>query len=166
MAVKFALSQEWPAKLLFKNPYTAEDATENIVNPLEGKLWNTGDAVTGQAHGYDDCGLVAGKSYVKDATTNVWGFDNSGLVDGEIGPEFTNRHIAAIRLYKNNEYVYLLPGDSAEIEATTSQELAYYLHIQDSEILTLTNRSTFEVPQTTTEDGGDGGDDSGTDTNN
>ena len=123
---------EIPA-LHFKNTWTADEATD----ALDGKLWNTGMATANQAYAVDDCGLVVGKSYVQ----TTWTFDNSGLVNGEIGPKFTKKHIASIRLYKNNEYVYLAPGDEIYFNATSYQELAYYVSIPDSDILTLVNRA-------------------------
>lgn len=119
----------------FKNNWTSDEA----IDGLEGKLWNTGAAVTNQAHAVDDCGTIAEKSYVLDSGT--WGYNNAALVDGEVGPEFAKKHIAAIRLYKNNEYVYLAPGDEIYFNATTYQELAYYCQIPDSDILTFVNRA-------------------------
>lgn len=123
--------------LHFKNIWEAD--TANPADPLEGKLWNTGAAVSNQAHAADDCGIVAGPSYIeKDGAMT---YENAGLIDGEVGPTFTKKHIAAIRLYKNNEYVYLAPGDEIYFNATTYQELAYYVAIPDSDILQLVNRA-------------------------
>ena len=143
---------EIPA-LHFKNTWTADEATD----ALDGKLWNTGMATANQAYAVDDCGLVVGKSYVQTTvggtyegeltegddteTVTKWTFDNSGLVDGEVGPAFTKKHIASIRLYKNNEYVYLAPGDEIYFNAKSYQELVYYVSIPDSDILTLVNRA-------------------------
>jgi len=148
MAINFSVYKDMAAgsfkPFLFKNPYKAEDDAENIVNPLEGKLWNTGMAVANQAHAYDDCGVICGDSYIDNPETADkvdYGFNNSGLIDGEVGPEFKNRHIAAIRLYKNNEYVYLLPGDELGFVPKTYQEALYYLNVKDSDILVLANRS-------------------------
>lgn len=127
---------EIPA-LHFKNTWTEDEK----VDALEGKLWNTGDAVTGQAHAVDDCGTIAEKSYIKPEGADDYTFVDTGLVDGEIGPAFAKKHIAAIRLYKNNEYIYLAPGDEIYFNAKSYQELVYYVSIPDSDILTLVNRA-------------------------
>ena len=174
MAVLFDLQILDAEPLHFRNPYKAEDDVENIIDPLKGKLWNTGCAVTNQAHAVDDCGLICGESYTQSVgdyegeiegedEAAEWAYDNSGLVDGEVGPKWVNRHIAAIRLYKNNEYIYLLPGDELKFYARSYAELAYYLHIKDSSILEFVNRDKFMVPIDEEEsddgEGGDGGDD-------
>jgi hypothetical protein len=179
MAVLFDLQILDAEPLHFKNPYKAEEDVENIIDPLKGMLWNTGMAVTNQAHAVDDCGLICGDSYMQgeansdyegeiadgdEEATGEWGYDNSGLVAGEIGPKWERKHIAAIRLYKNNEYIYLLPGDELKFYARSYAELAYYLHIKDSNILQFVNRDKFMVPIEEESDGGeDGGEDGGDD---
>ena len=130
----FAAPIENIPALHFKNTWVADEA----IDGLEGKLWNTGAAVTEQAHAFNDCGTIAEKSYVDDSG---WKYVDTALVEGEIGPTFAKQHIGTIRLYKNNEYVYLAPGDEIYFNATSYQELAYYCNIPDTEFLTLVNRA-------------------------
>lgn len=108
-----------PATLIFKNPYE-----EKVI---EDTLWNTGLASLDEAH-CDEAGN-AGKV----------------TITGEIGPKFMKKHVASIRLYKNNEYVYLNPGDTLSLAVDNMNALGYYLNIPDTDLLKLTNRASFEV---------------------
>lgn len=58
----------------------------------------------------------------------------TGIATVEKEAAFGDKKIASIRLYKNNEYVALNPGDSIVIEPKSVNELAYYLAIENTDI--------------------------------
>lgn len=72
------------------------------------------------------------------ATEELWNTGlnavDTGVATVEKEATFADKKIASIRLFKNNEYVELAPGDSIVIEPKNINELAYYLGIANTDI--------------------------------
>lgn len=100
--------------VVLKNIYGTEEyvapsadlALENLNRLPDDAVFNTGLATIGDPH--IDEYLNAGKAL---------------LVDKEA---WNAKHIAAIRLYKSNSYIYLNPGDEISIETKCAEETVYY----------------------------------------
>ena len=98
-------------KIKFTNIFEAAANSEELV-------WNTGLATVGDPH-IDE--IARGMKVAPEA--------NPALVADVNG--WTPKHIVGIRLFKNNTFIYLLPGDSIEITCATAEECAYYFGIHD-----------------------------------
>lgn len=117
-----------PSTLTFKNTYTEDSISvkdlelANLSAPLaDDDVFNTGLAALGNPHADEDASN-AGVAVVKDP--EAW----------------KAQHVASIRLYKSNSYIYLFPGDCFILETRSGEETAYYL-TQNSDLLTVTDGS-------------------------
>lgn len=102
-------------KIKLTNTYvaTAEEnlALAQLQTIKDNELWNTGDAMVGDPHINEVAN--AGKTFITDP--NGW----------------AAKHIAAIPMYRNNGYAYLLPGDELVIETKSGAETLHYLTLND-----------------------------------
>lgn len=102
------------ATVVLKNKWTpeAEDAAlalKQLQTVADDDVFNTGFATLGDPHvdaKYD--ADTVGKPVIKDR--NPW----------------HALHVASVRLYRSNSYVYLLPGDTLKITVDTAEAAAYY----------------------------------------
>ena len=69
----------------------------------------------------------------EDATVNINLVSNPKIL----------KKTAQLRLYRSNQFIDLAPGESVELGVKTSAELAYYVSIEDTDILVLENRDDF-----------------------
>lgn len=102
-----------------ENIYKANEMTLNEfalsrLATSDDVLFNTGASALGDPHAGEDA-ASKGKA----------------TVAGAVGPEFVKSHIASLRLFGNNTYVSILPGDSVvvKIDGTldATAQVAYYL---------------------------------------
>lgn len=96
--------------VVITNTFKAEPKTPltDLASP-EGVLYNTGlNAVNGGT------ATVPGEITVSD-----WN-----------GEAIVNKHIASIRLFGGNSYVFLQPGDSITLATTRANETAYYATLE------------------------------------
>lgn len=122
MATKYVVNSA--AKITIKNIYDegkASSGTELALGLLdEAKgLWNRGlNAVVGG-----------------DAVVSAGEFFTKGI-----------EHNAAIKLYNNNSYIILAPGDSFEITAKSNNEAAYYAGLK-SPLIKVTCEPAFATEE-------------------
>ena len=124
MATKYAINSA--AKITIKNIYdegNVSSGTELALGLLdEAKgLWNRG------------LNAVAGG----DAVVSAGEFFTKGI-----------EHNAAIKLYNNNSYVILAPGDTFEITAKSNNEAAYYAGLK-SPLIEVTCDPAFATEDST-----------------
>lgn len=113
MSLKYDLTNASGIEVTIKNVYDATkvanaDLALDNLDQAKGEVWNGGIAQF--ATGAD--------ALIADATkyTDI----------------FTVKNIVAVRLYGNNSYVYLAPGDEVVLKATRNAEIIYYTELAET----------------------------------
>lgn len=129
--IKIAVPAEL-TKITISNPWVEE---EEVALTPENGLWNTGLSAAREPHADE---LILAADYV-----------GKGLIpDSE---EWKARHIASVQMFRTNQYLYLMPGDSYEFIPDSKEEAVYYSTLPQSEILKI-EQSYVTVVE---EDGGE-----------
>lgn len=124
MSKKITIVAKAGTEFTFENIYSP-DVVENealaaLQTVADDAVWNTGLAVVGDPHIDEVVEAVKG-GYSDDI--------NAGILKDK--NPWNAKHVVSFRMFRTNEFVYLLPGDKITITAESAEAAAYYAMIHD-----------------------------------